>query len=109
MLRLLKVALVFELSTVAWVSVLLGQFFYHAYDTSSNAHLPVSFLAALVILVLGTQQTAVSFHRERLRAAAGLPAGLPGRFRLQVGYTTLIVLLSLAAAVILVILHHRLA
>ena len=65
MLRFLKLALIFELSTILGLSVLTGQFFYRAYNNSSREHLPVSFLAALVMLVLGTQQTAMSFRREK--------------------------------------------
>jgi hypothetical protein len=109
LLRFLKVALVFELSAVVWLSILMGQFFYRAYGTSSHEHLPVSFLAALVVLVLGTQQTAMSFRREKLRAASGRPTGLPDRIRLQVVYTTLIAVLMLAAIVLLVILRHHLS
>ena len=102
-------SLVFELSALVWLSILMAQFFYRAYQTSSDEHLPVTFLAALVVLVLGTQQTALSFHRERVRAASGLPTGLPGSLRHKVGYTTVMALLSVAAAVLLVILRHRLA
>ena len=71
MLRFLKLALIFELSTILGLSVLTGQFFYRAYNNSSREHLPVSFLAALVMLVLGTQQTAMSFRREKIRLAFG--------------------------------------
>jgi hypothetical protein len=108
LLRFLKVALVFELSAVLWLSVLMGQFFYRAYETSSREHLPVSFLAALVMLVLGTQQTAMSLRREKLRIASGVPSLLAQRLRLQVAYTTLVALLFLAAGVLLVILRHHL-
>ena len=73
MLRFLKLALIFELSTILGLSVLTGQFFYRAYNNSSREHLPVSFLAALVMLVLGTQQTAMSFRREKVRLAYGRP------------------------------------
>ena len=65
MLRFLKLALIFELSTVLGLSILTGHFFYRAYNNSSREHLPVSFLAALVMLVLGTQQTAMSLRREK--------------------------------------------
>jgi hypothetical protein len=108
LLRFLKIALIFELSTVLGLSVLIGQFFYRAYDTSSREHLPVSFLAALVILVLGTQQTAMSFRREKLRLAYGRPSAMPEKLRLQVAYSTLTLLLFIAAGVLLVILRHHL-
>jgi hypothetical protein len=108
LLRFLKVALVFELSAVVWLAFLMGQFFYRAYDTSSSEHLPVSFLAALVMLVLGTQQTAMSFRRERLRMATGLQTPLSQKLRRQVAFTTMVALLCLASAVLLVILRHRL-
>jgi hypothetical protein len=107
LLRFLKVALIFELSTVLALSVLTGQFFYRAYNNSSHEHLPVSFLAALVMLVLGTQQTAMSLRREKLRLAFGVPAAQE-KFRLQVAYSTLTVLLFIAAGVLLVILRERL-
>jgi hypothetical protein len=108
LLRFLKIALIFELSTVLGLSVLIGQFFYHAYDTSSHEHLPVSFLAALVILVLGTQQTAMSFRREKLRLAYGRPSAVQEKLRLKVAYSTLTLLLFIAAGVLLVILKHHL-
>ena len=108
MLRFLKVALVFELSAVVWLSVLMGQFFYRAYGGASSEHLPVSFLAALVMLVLGTQQTAMSFRRERLRIATGLSTPLSQKLRRQVAFTTMVALLCLASAVLLVILRNRL-
>ena len=107
MLRFLRVALVLELSAVVWLSVLMGRFFYRAYETSSSEHLPVSFLAALVMLVLGTQQTAMSFRREKLRAASGLPPAQAIRLRHQVAYTTLFALLLVAASVLLIILRHH--
>ncbi len=46
-------------------------------------HLPVSFLAALVMLVLGTQQTAMSFRREKVRLAYGRPS-VEEKLRLKV-------------------------
>jgi hypothetical protein len=107
LLRFLKVALIFELSTVLALSVLTGQFFYRAYNNSSHEHLPVSFLAALVMLVLGTQQTAMSLRREKLRLAFGIPAAQE-KLRLQVAYSTLTLLLFIAAGVLLVILRERL-
>lgn len=108
MQRFLKVALVFEISAVIWLSILMGDFFYRAYDTSSNEHLPVSFLAALVILVLGIQQTAMSFRREKLRAASSLPDRRDSTLRLRVAHTTLIVLLLVAFSVLAMILLHHL-
>ena len=111
MLRLLKVALVLELCAVVWLSVLMGQFFYRAYGaygSASSEHLPVSFLAALVMLVLGTQQTAMLFRRERLRIATGLSSPLAQKLRRQVAFTTMVALLCLASAVLLVILRNRL-
>jgi hypothetical protein len=108
LLRFLKVALVFELAAVVWLAFLMGQFFYRAYDTSSSEHLPVSFLAALVMLVLGTQQTAMSFRRERLRMATGLHTPLSQKLRRQVAFTTMVALICLASAVLLVILRNRL-
>ncbi len=107
MLRFLKLALIFELSTVVGLSVLTGQFFYRAYNNSSREHLPVSFLAALVMLVLGTQQTAMSLRREKLRLAFGRPTGQQ-KLRLQVAYSTLTLLLFIAAGVLLVILRDHL-
>lgn len=107
MLRFLKLALIFELSTVIGLSVLTGQFFYRAYNSSSREHLPVSFLAALVMLVLGTQQTAMSFRREKLRVAYGRPC-VKERLRLKVAYSTLTLLLFIAAGVLLVILRSHL-
>ncbi len=107
MLRFLRVALVLELSAVIWLSVLMGRFFYRAYETFSSEHLPVSFLAALVMLVLGTQQTAMSFRREKLRAASGLAPAQATRLRHQVAYTTLFALLLVAASVLLIILRHH--
>jgi hypothetical protein len=106
--RFLKVALVFEVSAVIWLSILMGDFFYRAYDTSSNEHLPVSFLAALVILVLGIQQTAMSFRREKLRAASTLSGRRDSTLRLRVAHTTLIVLLLVAFSVLAMILQHHL-
>jgi hypothetical protein len=106
--RFLKVALVFEVSAVIWLSFLMGQFFYRAYETSSKEHLPVSFLAALVILVLGIQQTAMSFRQEKLQAVSGLPAHQKSRLRLRVAHTTLIVLLLVAFSVLAAILQHHL-
>jgi hypothetical protein len=106
LLRFLKVALLLELSAVVWLSVLMSQFFYHAYETSSNEHLPVAFLAALVMLVLGTQQTAMSLRREKLRAASGVAA--KAKLRLRVAYSTLFALLFVAASVLLIILRHHL-
>lgn len=108
MQRFLKVALVFEISGVIWLSILMGNFFYRAYDTSSNEHLPVSFLAALVILVLGIQQTAMSFRREKLRAASNLAGRQDSSLRVRVAHTTLIVLLLVAFSVLAIILQHRL-
>jgi hypothetical protein len=107
LLRFLKIALIFELSTVVALSVLMGQFFYRAYNNSSHEHLPMSFLAALVMLVLGTQQTAMSVRREKLRMAFGPPSG-DEKLRLQVAYSTLTVLLFIAAGVLLVILRNHL-
>ncbi len=107
MLRFLKLALIFELSTVLGLSILTGQFFYRAYNNSSREHLPVSFLAALVMLVLGTQQTAMSFRKEKLRLAYGRPT-VQEKLRLQVAYSTLTLLLFIAAGVLLVILRDHL-
>ena len=107
MLRFLKIALIFELSAVLGLSVLMGQFFYRAYNNSSREHLPVSFLAALVMLVLGTQQTAMSFRREKLRVAFGRPS-MHEKLRLQVAYSTLTLLLFIAAGVLLLILRDHL-
>jgi hypothetical protein len=107
LLRFLKIALIFELSTVVALSVLMGQFFYRAYNNSSHEHLPMSFLAALVMLVLGTQQTAMSVRREKLRMAFG-PPSVNEKFRLKVAYSTLTVLLFIAAGVLLVILRNHL-
>jgi hypothetical protein len=107
LLRFLKLALIFELSTVLVLSVLMGQFFYRAYNNSSHEHLPVSFLAALVMLVLGIQQTAMSFRKEKVRLAFGRPTE-KDRMRLRVAYTTLTVLLFIAAGVLLVILRSHL-
>ncbi|MGB8537526.1 MAG: hypothetical protein WCD57_13995 [Acidobacteriaceae bacterium] len=107
MLRFLKLALIFELSTILGLSVLTGQFFYRAYNSSSHEHLPVSFLAALVMLVLGTQQTAMSFRREKIRLAFGRPT-VKEKFRLKVAYSTLTLLLFIAASVLLVILQSHL-
>jgi hypothetical protein len=106
-LRFLKIALIFELSTVLGLSVLTGQFFYRAYNNSSREHLPVSFLAALVMLVLGTQQTAMSFRREKIRLAFGRPS-VKEKLRLRVAYSTLTLLLFIAAGVLLVILRNHL-
>jgi hypothetical protein len=107
LLRFLKIALIFELSTVVVLSVLMGQFFYRAYNDSSREHLPITFLAALVMLVLGTQQTAMSFRREKLRLAFG-PPSVNEKLRLQVAYSTLTLLLFIAAGVLLVILREHL-
>ncbi len=107
MLRFLKLALIFELSTVLGLSILTGQFFYRAYNNSSHEHLPVSFLAALVMLVLGTQQTAMSIRREKRRLAYVRPSEKE-RLRMIVAYSTLTLLLFLAAGVLLVILHDHL-
>jgi hypothetical protein len=107
LLRFLKIALIFELSTVLALAVLMGQFFYRAYNNSSHEHLPMSFLAALVMLVLGTQQTAMSVRREKLRMAFGQPS-VNEKLRLQVAYSTLTVLLFIAAGVLLVILRNHL-
>lgn len=107
MLRFLKLALIFELSTILGLSILTGQFFYRAYNNSSSEHLPVSFLAALVMLVLGTQQTAMSFRKEKLRLAYSNPANRV-ELRLKVIYSTLTVLLCIAASVLLVILRNHL-
>jgi hypothetical protein len=107
LLRFLKLALIFELSTVLGLSVLMGQFFYRAYNNSSREHLPVSFLAALVMLVLGIQQTAMWFRREKIRVAFGRPS-VEEKFRLKVVYSALTVLLFIAAGVLLVILRHHL-
>ena len=106
MLRFLKVALALELSAVVFLSLMMGQFFYHAYVTSSREHLPVAFLAALVMLVLGTQQTAMSFRREKVRAASGVQGY--GTARVRVAYTTLVALLFVAASVLMIILRHHL-
>ena len=107
MLRFLKLALIFELSTVLGLSILTGQFFYRAYNNSSREHLPGRFLAALVMLVLGTQQTAMSFRREKLRLAYGRPT-VKEKLRLKVAYSTLTLLLFIAAGVLLVILRSHL-
>lgn len=107
LLRFLKLALIFEISTVLGLSILTGQFFYRAYNNSSPEHLPVSFLAALVMLVLGTQQTAMSLRREKVRLAYGRPTGQE-RLRLKVAYSTLTLLLFIAAGVLLVILRDHL-
>jgi hypothetical protein len=107
LLRFLKLALIFELSTVLGLSVLTGQFFYRAYNNSSREHLPVSFLAALVMLVLGTQQTAMSLRREKLRLAYERPSEQQN-LRLKVVYSTLTLLLFIAAGVLLVILRNHL-
>ena len=107
LLRFLKLALIFELSTILGLSVLTGQFFYRAYNNSSHEHLPVSFLAALVMLVLGTQQTAMSFRREKIRLAFGRPT-VKEKLRLKVAYSTLTLLLFIAAGVLLVILRNHL-
>jgi hypothetical protein len=107
LLRFLKLALIFELSTVLGLAILTGQFFYRAYNNSSREHLPVSFLAALVMLVLGTQQTAMSFRREKLRLAYGRPT-VKEKLRLKVAYSTLTLLLFIAAGVLLVILRSHL-
>jgi hypothetical protein len=69
--------------------------------------LPVSFLAALVMLVLGTQQTAMSFRREKIRLAFGRPT-VKEKLRLRVAYSTLTLLLFIAAGVLLVILKSHL-
>ena len=97
----------FELTTVAGLSILTGQFFYRAYNNASREHLPVTFLAALVMLVLGTQQTAMSIRREKLRLVYGLPS-VHEKLRLQVAYSTLAVLLLIAAWVLLAILKSHL-
>jgi len=107
LLRFLKLALIFELSTVLGLSILTGQFFYRAYNNSSREHLPVSFLAALVMLVLGTQQTAISLRREKLRLAYGRQT-VKEKLRLKVAYSTLTLLLFIAAGVLLVILRNHL-
>ncbi len=107
MLRFLKLALIFELSTILGLSILTGQFFYRAYNNSSSEHLPVSFLAALVMLVLGTQQTAMSFRKEKLRLAYSRPSDRE-ELRLKMIYSTLTVLLCIAAGVLLVILRNHL-
>jgi hypothetical protein len=107
LLRFLKLALIFELSTVLGLSVLTGQFFYRAYTNSSSEHLPVSFLAALVIMVLGIQQTAMSFRKEKIRLAFGRPT-VKEKLRLRVAYSTLTLLLFIAAGVLLVILRSHL-
>jgi hypothetical protein len=107
LLRFLKLALIFELSTVIGLSILTGQFFYRAYNNSSHEHLPMSFLAALVMLVLGTQQTAMSLRREKLRLAYGGPT-VKEKFRLKVAYSTLTLLLFIAAGVLLFILRSHL-
>lgn len=107
MLRFLKIALIFELSTVLGLSVLMGQFFYRAYNNASPEHLPVSFLAALVMLVLGTQQTAMWLRKEKFRLAFGRPTGQQ-KLRRQVAYSTLTLLLFIAAGVLLVILRDHL-
>ena len=107
MLRFLKLALIFELFTVLGLSILTGQFFYRAYNNSSHEHLPVSFLAALVMLVLGTQQTAMTFRKERVRLAYGRPS-VEEKRRLKVIYSTLTLLLFIAAGVLLAILRNHL-
>jgi hypothetical protein len=107
LLRFLKLALIFELSTVLVLSAMTGQFFYRAYNNSSREHLPVSFLAALVMLVLGTSQTAMSLRKEKLRLAFG-PPSMQDKLRLQVAYSTLTILLFIAAGVLLVILRNHL-
>jgi uncharacterized membrane protein YqjE len=106
-LRFLKLALIFELFTVAGLSVLMGQFFYRAYNNASREHLPVTFLAALVMLVLGTQQTAMSLRREKVRLVFGRPS-VEEKFRLRVAYSTLTVLLLIAAGVLWTILRSHL-
>jgi hypothetical protein len=107
LLRFLKLALIFELSTILGLSILTGQFFYRAYNNSSSEHLPVSFLAALVVLVLGTQKTAMSFRREKIRLAYSRPSGRE-ELRRKVAYSTLTLLLIFAAGVLLVILTNHL-
>ena len=107
MLRFLKLALIFELTTVAGLSILTGQFFYRAYNNASREHLPVTFLAALVMLVLGTQQTAMSIRREKLRLVYG-PPSVHEKRRLQLAYSTLALLLLIAAGVLLAILKSHL-
>ena len=92
MLRFLKVALCLS-SRRSSGSRLDGQFFHRAYGDPGSEHFPVSFLAALVMLVLGTQQTAMSFRRERLRIATGLSTPLSQKLRRQVAFTTMIALL----------------
>jgi hypothetical protein len=88
--------------------MLMARFFYHAYITSSDEHLPVSFLAALVILVLGTQQTAMSLRKERHHAASLVTGCFSRRIPAKIGYTTLAAVLSVAFLVLLVILQHHL-
>ncbi len=107
MLRFLKLALIFELTSVLGLSVLMGQFFYRAYNNSSSEHLPVSFLAALVMLVLGTTQTAMSFRKEKVRLAYSRPS-VEEKLRLKVIYSTLTALLILASGVLLMILTNHL-
>ncbi|HXP11479.1 MAG TPA: hypothetical protein VN828_23440, partial [Acidobacteriaceae bacterium] len=77
------------------------------YNNSSHEHLPVSFLAALVMLVLGIQQTAMSFRKEKTRLAFGCPSESE-RMRLRVIHLTLSVLLLIAAGVLLAILKSHL-
>jgi hypothetical protein len=107
LLRFLKLALIFELSTVLGLSVLMGQFFYRAYNNASSEHLPVSFLAALVMLVLGITQTAMSFRKEKVRLAYSRPS-MQEKLRLKVIYSTLTALLFVAAGVLLAILTNHL-
>jgi hypothetical protein len=57
--------------------------------------------------VLGTQQTAMSFRREKIRLAFGSPS-IQEKFRLKVAYSTLTLLLFIAAGVLLVILNNHL-
>jgi hypothetical protein len=59
------------------------------------------------MLVLGTQQTAMSFRREKIRLAFGRPS-VKEKLRLRVAYSTLTLLLFIAASVLLVILRNHL-
>jgi hypothetical protein len=56
---------------------------------------------------LGTQQTAMSFRREKIRLAFGRPT-VKEKLRLKVAYSTLTLLLFIAAGVLLVILQKHL-
>jgi hypothetical protein len=59
------------------------------------------------MLVLGTQQTAMSIRREKRRLAYERPSQQE-RLRMKVAYSTLTLLLFIAAGVLLVILRDHL-